>query len=113
FLSVVLKRVWSPLIEGYPAVPIADDAVQRHFQSYRIGLVKLGSLVHTAVDEHYLHLMPAKFGRMLGMQPASVPWEAIEPVRLQGTKYAVVKIGSITVTGPSWALGLAFGEESP
>ena len=110
-LTMVIKGMWGPFAERYPAKPIAKGAVQRNFQSYKIDMLNLGFMLHTAVDEHYLHLLPAKFGRMLGMQPASVPWEAIEPVRLWRKKYAKVKIGKNKVLGPAWALGLAFEAE--
>ena len=107
-IAAVVRTCWTPFVTAHPAVPPAEDAVRRNFQSYKIGLMNLGYMIHTAVDEQHLHLMPAKFGRMLGMKATSIPWEAIEPVRLRGKKFADVKIGNEAIIGPAWALGLAF-----
>jgi hypothetical protein len=109
-LYAMLNGCWSPLVEHHPAAPIADDAVQRNFQSYKIGMMNLGFMVHTAVDEQHLHLQPAWLGRVLRMRAASVPWGAVEPVKRRGKKYAEVKIGTSRVIGPAWALGLAFDD---
>ncbi len=106
----MVNALWAPLAQRYPARPIAPDAVRRDFQSYKIGLLNLGGMLHTAVDDAHLHLLPAAFGRLCRMRPVSVPWEAIEPVRRRGKRHAEVKFGKETVVGPSWALGLAFGE---
>lgn len=107
-IYALVRGSWSPLVERYPAAPIGEDAVRRNFQSYKIGLLNLGLCVHTAVDEGFLHLRPAMFGRVIGMRDTSVPWEAVEPVRRRGKRYAEVKIAGETVMGPAWALGLAF-----
>jgi len=104
---------WAPLAARFPAVPIAPDAVRRDFQSYRVGLTNLGGMVHTAVDGSHLHLLPARLGRWCGMRAASVPWEAIEPIRLRGKRQAQVKLGGETVVGPAWALRMAFGDAGP
>lgn len=106
----MVNAQWTPLVARYPARPISPDAVRRDFQSYRIGLLNLGGMLHTAVDDAHLHLLPAAFGRLCRMRPVSVPWEAIEPVRRRGNRHAEVKFGTETVVGPSWALGLAFGD---
>lgn len=111
-VMAVVNGTWSPLADRYPAQPVPADAIRRDFQSYKVGLMNLGMMVHTAVDEKHLHLLPARLGRWMRMRPVSVPWEAVEPVRLRGTKYAEVKIGKETVTGPAWALGLAFGDSA-
>lgn len=111
FLVFALVRgMWSPLADRHPAQPIAPDAVRRNFQSYKIGLMNLGGMLHTAVDERYLHLLPAAVGRWARMRPVSIPWEAIQPVRRRGRRYAEVKIGTDRVIGPAWALDLAFDD---
>lgn len=111
-VAAVVSTTWSPLADRYPGQPPEPDAVRRNFQSYKIGILNLGMMVHTAADERHLHLLPAALGRWMRMRPVSVPWEAIEPVRLRGKKYAEVRIGAESVTGPAWALGLAFGESA-
>ncbi len=109
-LVAVVRSNWSPLVAKHPAVPPAADAVGRNFQSYKIGLFNLGYMIHTTVDDLHLHLFPAKFGRMIGMKPVSIPWEEITPLKRRGKKYAEVKIGTNTVLGPRWALELAFAD---
>lgn len=107
-IYAVVNGSWSPMVRLYPAKDQAPDAVTKHFQSYKVGLLNLGYMVHTTVDDMCLHLQPAKFGRMLGMKALSVPWEEITPVRRRGKHYAEVKIGGNAVIGPRWALELAF-----
>lgn len=109
-LYALVRGAWSPLVERYPAREPAADAVEKQFQSYKIGLFNLGFMIHTAVDDACLHLRPAKLGRMLGMKPVSIPWEEITPIRRRGKNYAEVKIGTDTMLGPRWALELAFAD---
>lgn len=107
-ISVLVRGGWNPIAERFPSREPNGDAVTKHFQSYKVGLLNLGFMVHTSVDDMCLHLRPAWFGRRIGMKGASVPWEAIDPVRRRGRRYAEVKIGNHTVFGPRWALELAF-----
>lgn len=107
-ISVLVRGGWNPIAERFPAREPRPDAVTKHFQSYKVGLLNLGFMVHTSADDMWLHLRPAWFGRRVGMKGASVPWEEIEPVRRRGRRYAEVKIGLATVFGPRWALELAF-----
>ncbi|MCC7388000.1 MAG: hypothetical protein IT431_04445 [Phycisphaerales bacterium] len=111
-VMAVVSGTWSPLADRYPAQALGADAVRRDFQSYKVGIMNLGFSIHTAVDERHLHLLPAMLGRWMRMRPVSVPWEAVEPVRRRGAKYAEVRIGKETVVGPAWALGLAFGDSA-
>ncbi|MFG0241262.1 MAG: hypothetical protein ACF8R9_00615 [Phycisphaerales bacterium JB054] len=107
-ISVLVRGGWNPIAARFPAREPRPDAVTKHFQSYKVGLLNLGFMVHTSVDDMWLHLRPVWFGRRIGMKGASVPWEEIEPVRRRGRRYAEVKIGLATVLGPRWALELAF-----
>ena len=109
-VCVLVRGGWNPIAERFPPREIRSDAVTKHFQSYRVGLLNLGFMVHTSVDDMSLHLRPARFGRMIGMKGASVPWEEIVPVRRRGKRYAEVKIGKESVFGPLWALELAFAD---
>lgn len=106
----VINGTWAPFVSPYPPREPGEDAVEKQFQSYRIGLVSLGGMIHTTVDDTCLHLRPAAFGRLLGMKAASIPWEEITPDRRIGKRYASVKIGTTTVAGPRWALELAFAD---
>lgn len=109
-LWALIKGSWQPIATKFPAHPPAPDAVEKLFQSYRIGLFNLGFMIHTAVDDRFLHLRPAWLGRLLRMQPASVPWDRITPLKRKGRRYAEVKIDTANVLGPRWALELAFAD---
>lgn len=109
-LRLVLGGTWRPLWAAHPGVAPAEGAVRRGFQSYKLGIVNLGFMIHTEVDERYLHLQPALFGRLCGMRRVSAPWEAVEPVKRIGKRYAEVRIAGQRLFGPAWALGLAFGD---
>ena len=101
--------IWNPIAQKHPAVTPATDAERRNFQSFKIGLFNLGYAIHVTVDVDHLHLDPVKFGRKLGMRSASIPWDAIEylgPLRTS-SKYAKIKLGTETWTGPRWCLELA------
>lgn len=90
----------------FPAVEPRADAVRKEFQSFRFGILSLGSSIHVAVDEQHLHLFPAWMARKLGMKAMSIPWSAIE---YKGTflRYAKTRIGGEDVSGPMWAFELA------
>ncbi len=107
-VRAVVGGVWGPLAGAYPARPPGEDSVRKDFQSYRLGIVNLGYSVHTTVDAEFLHLEPVRLLRLMGIRPLSVPWEDVTPIRSRGTRYADVKIGAQRLTGPRWALELAF-----
>lgn len=107
-VRVMVRGVWGPLAAAYPPHAPAAGAVRRAFQSYRFGVINLGYSVHTAVDADYLHMDPVLFVRWFGVTAVSVPWGDVRPVRLRGKRYADVKIGSQTITGPRWALERVF-----
>jgi len=94
------------LAKEFPAVEPAPDAVRRSFQSFKFGMYNAGWSVHVAVDERYLHLMPAALFRWCGAKNASIPWEAIT-LEKRGKMSTRVKIGKMTIWGPTWCLELA------
>ncbi|HZW09531.1 MAG TPA: hypothetical protein VFF69_06490 [Phycisphaerales bacterium] len=107
-VRALVRGVWRPLEDAYPARAPAGGAVRKPFQSYRFGILNLGSSVHTTVDAEHLHLEPVRFVRWLGVTPVSVPWDAVRPVRMRGRRCADVDIGGQMITGPRWALELVF-----
>jgi hypothetical protein len=107
-LWMIMRLAWGPMARRWPARTPAPGSVRHNFQSYRLGLLNLGYCVHTAVDEAYLHLIPAKAIRWLGGQPMSVPWSAIElKKRGRNARHIAARIDGITLQGPAWALELA------
>jgi hypothetical protein len=107
-LSMIMRLAWWPIARRWPARSPASTAVRRNFQSYRLGLLNLGYCIHTAVDENYLHLIPARAIRWLGGRPMSVPWSAISlKKRRRNARHLAARIDGITLRGPAWALELA------
>ncbi len=104
---VLIRSSWAGLAQPFPAQQIGSDAVRKNFQSFRIGIVKLGFSVHVAVDEQYLHLIPARLIRLFGARTASIPWNQVSFTGRKGKRNAVVKIGANTVMGPAWCLEMA------
>ncbi len=117
-LTVVLirrfvGRTWQSMVDRFPPRDPAPDAVTRNFQSFRLGVINLGWSVHVAADESYLHLRPARFVRLFGCRPLSIPWDAISVVRRSSNgRWATVRLaGAPPLEGPAWCLDLA-GEAS-
>ena len=105
---IVLRAAWEAG-PRFPGQAIGEGAVRRDFQSFKYGIYSLGMCVHVAVDEGYMHLLPARLLRIVGAKPVSVPWEEVEFVRRKGAKMAEALIGRQKVIGPAWALGIAEG----
>lgn len=104
---------WNGFAEKHPPRPIADDAVRRRRQSFKLGVLNLGWSLHVAVDDACLHLEPVRWLARIGMKPASVPWDAITPQgRVFGGR-AKVRIGHETLIGPRWCLELAAPPDDP
>lgn len=110
-IRAMVTGVWGPLMRKHPPAPLGEESVRKDFQSYRVGLMNLGYCVHTTADTHHLHLEPVRFMRWLGMKPVSIPWEAIEPLKVRGKRWAKVKVDAQTVWGPLWALQMVFPDE--
>lgn len=104
----LLRSMWGPWQQKYPAQPAADDAVTRDFQSFKFGMMNCGYSIHVSVDDHFLHLAPAAFLRFFGLRAFSIPWEDIEVTRHRGRgKWIDAKVGINTIRGPAWCLGIA------
>jgi len=104
----ILKMLWNPLRAEFPAREPEPGAVERRFQSFKVGGLNLGCAVHAAADERFLHLTPLGALRVMGAGPVSIPWEAMEyEKRSKNGKWTWVRIGRRRVMGPSWCLGLA------
>ena len=104
-------QAWNELARAHPPVEPAADAVRREFQSLQFGMFNLGWGIHLAVDDEYLHLMPAWLWRVCGGRDASVPWTAVRLMHKR-KRTSMVRIGRHTLVGPAWAFGLA-GKATP
>ncbi len=111
FLPVVVRLMvrqsWNPIAKAHPPTDPAPDAVTRHRQGVSVGFVNLGMCLTISVDEHALHFVPNTLGRLLGMHPASVPWDAVE-AKKRGRFTSRVRIAGREIVAPRWCLDLAF-----
>lgn len=105
-IPAFVRDSWTPLGVAHPPVEPAPGAVVKRWQSFNSGMLNLGWSVDVAVDETHLHLRPSPLGRVIGLRPASVPWEEVEFVK-EGRFSARVKIAGIEIRGPKWCLTMA------
>ena len=107
-LSAVVRFGWKPFAQRFPPRPADPDAVERRFQSFRLGVLHLGFCIHVAADEGHLHLQPAAILRFFGAPTASIPWPSIEIQEHSRTgKSITARINERTLLGPAWCLSLA------
>ncbi|MEE3002019.1 MAG: hypothetical protein VX908_04895 [Planctomycetota bacterium] len=99
-----LRALWNPLAKAFPAREPAPDAVSKSFQSFSYGIVNLGFSIHVSADSDALHLTPIRFMQWFGALPASVPWDAMEPVKKSRHK---VRVNGQVLQGPKWCMELA------
>ena len=102
--ALCISSMWNPIMRQWSPREPAENAVRRNFQSFSLGLLNLGLSIHVAADDAYLHLQPARFIRWMGAVPASIPWNAMEP--MAGRKGTAVKLGPHTMIGPRWCMEL-------
>ncbi len=105
-LRMAVKGLWNPIGRAHPPVEPAPDAVTKRYQSFKSGVLSLGLSINVSVDDDYLHLRPSKIGKLLGLAPASVPWEAIS-LKKQRRSTCIVTIARKEIAGPRWCLELA------
>jgi hypothetical protein len=94
----------------YPPRPPLPGSVRREFQSFGFDMISLGYSLHVEVDEGAMHLSPTLFARWIKIPPCSIPWEAMSPIKT-GKCMSKVRIGTVTVAGPTWALKMAGSPE--
>jgi hypothetical protein len=119
-LSYVFRKLWTAFAKDFPPRDVTEPSATKTFQTFRINTMNLGNCVHVTLDDHCLHLNPAKMLRWMGLGRVSIPWETIQRSetkaknRMRGTSptYREVKIGDSKVTGPAWCFQLVFGEET-
>lgn len=107
-LPMIVRAQYGAIPNAHPPIDPAPDAVRRGFQSFSFGVLNLGLGVHVLADARHLHLRPARVPRLIGMRPASVPWEAITlrpPGVWSGRRSA--RIAGCEVKGPAWCMNLA------
>ncbi len=107
-LWAVVRFSWKPFAQRFPPRRKDPDAVERRFQSFRLGVMNFAFCIHVAADQGHLHLQPAKILRFFGAPTASVPWSSIQIQKHSRTgRWITAKINERTFLGPAWCLGLA------
>ena len=99
-LVLVFKGMWTPIARQYPPQPLADDAITRRFQSFKLGIINLGWSIHASIDSRYLHLRPVTFLRWFGAIPMSIGWGDLSKLHAGGT--SVYLTGGHRLVGPAW-----------
>lgn len=112
-IYTAVRTYWSPIADRFPPRPVAEDAIHKRFQSFGAVILNLTWCIHVAADGDYLHLSPALSARLIGIRPASIPWEAIEPVRPSrpGRRIRRAVVAGITLDMPRWCLELVAPRE--
>ncbi len=109
----LVKQTLRPLVQRFPPSQPMAEAVVKHRQSFKIGMLNMGGCFTVAADAAALHLRPNRLGRLVGGPAMSVPWEAIEHrgpargLRLVFGSVARVRVGMTDIVGPAWCLDLA------
>ncbi len=107
-LWAVVRFGWKPFAQCFPPRRKDPDAVERRFQSFRLGALSFSFCIHVAADEGHMHLQPAALLRFFGAQTASIPWSSIEIQKQRRTGRSITaKINQRTLLGPAWCLSLA------
>ncbi|MEE8130717.1 MAG: hypothetical protein V3T48_10530 [Vicinamibacterales bacterium] len=107
-LWAVVRFGWKPFAQRFPPRRKDPDAVERRFQSFRLGFLSFGFCIHVAADQGHLHLQPAAILRFFGAPTASIPWSSIQIQKHSRTgKSITARINERTLLGPAWCLGLA------
>jgi hypothetical protein len=113
-VPALIRESWGAIADTHPAIRkpfdrvlpggISTPATWRGFQSMSADMINMGWCMHIGVDDWGIHLHPARLGRLFGLKPASVPWEAISPKKRR-KRFCTVLIRGVSVKGPTWALG--------
>ena len=103
-VRMLLGNAWRPLQTAFPSQAPLEPHYRRNFQSFSFGLINAGFSIHVIVDDQYLHLIPAKYLRMMGLLPVSVPWSEIQMHAKQPSfgRQARAHLGKTEVVGPAW-----------
>jgi hypothetical protein len=101
-------QIWNALGKGCVQVEPKPGAVRKDFQSMKIGMFSFGGCLHIAVDEHYLHLYPAKVVRMSGGRSFSIPWDLVHADASRPERRIwSARINGQKVLAPGWAMKIA------
>ncbi|HLP85797.1 MAG TPA: hypothetical protein VK157_15710 [Phycisphaerales bacterium] len=98
-----VQDVFNRLHAKYPPQQIGDGAIRRNFQSAKKDIVNLGFCVHFAVDDQFVHVMPAAVLRWAGAKGSSVPVDVVS-AKQSDMSYAEIVFDDVTLVGPTWVV---------
>lgn len=103
-----VQDVFNRLHAKFPPQQIGAGAIRRNFQSTKKDIVNLGFCVHFAVDDRFVHMMPAAVLRWAGAKACSVP-VALVSAKQSDMSYAEIVFDDVTLVGPTWVVREAAG----
>lgn len=107
----LIGGTWNKMAEKHPFTEPPPEAIRKNFQSLKVGLLNMGWSVHLAVDADHLHLMPAKFFRVMRARPISLPWDALV-LKSKRKRYSDIKVGMTIITVPTWCVEMLDSQAS-
>lgn len=96
-------EVFNALHKRYPPQDVSAGAVRRSFQSVKKDIVNMGWSVHFAVDDAFVHVMPAAVLRWCGAKASSVPVQLVREKRASA-RFPEIAFGEFTLRAPAWVL---------
>lgn len=107
-LNVAVQSFFEPLSKRFPPKEMMADAVEKSFQTVKVGIMNFGMSVHFGVDDKHLHVVPAKLLRWCGGKPSSVPLPEVsfkKPAKVNDSRAGKLvegRIGGIELMAPAW-----------
>ncbi len=108
-LHLAVQTLFEPLSKRFPPKQMREDAVEKSFQSMKVGMMNFGMSVHVGVDDQHVHIVPAKIFRWCGAKASSVPMSevsvkatSVDAAGCRANKLIEGVIGGIGLRAPAW-----------
>ncbi len=98
-----VDEIFNALHKRHPPQEIGTGAVRRDFQSVSKDIINMGLSVHFAVDDAFVHIMPAAVLRWCGAKASSVPVQLVREKRASA-RLPEITFGEVTLRAPAWVL---------
>ncbi len=95
--------IFNALHKRHPPQEIGTGAMRHNFQSVKKDIVNMGWSVHFAVDDAFVHIMPAAVLRWCGAKASSVPVQLVREKRASA-RLPEIAVGEVTLRAPAWVL---------
>lgn len=107
-LNASVQALFEPMSKRFPPKEMKGGAIEKSFQSLKVGMLNYGFSVHLGVDDAHLHVVPVRIFRWCGAKPSSVPLGEVivkdggSLEKHQEGKLIDGKIGGIELKAPAW-----------